>query len=429
MIISKKKLSAAAVVLLIVAVSLVQTTKAYSVDTTNATAKDKLPVFLSEVIGLDFTKYNVTNQGYSVSYPSNYGGLVKDEVISFTLESSSSKISVMGIFDNGFIYGIIFRPIDGSVIYSQQPSTNVLKESENIIQKYQTFAKNYGIDTSHLTPALSILNSVTDLTTSSIISGNTKLEISSLILSLPNSTINQTSFAWIYTANGVDVPNKCLRIDFDGNVIAFKDTWGLYSVGSFGVLSKDEATSVAWAAAKDYNLTMTDENNVSTIVKPDWSNMTSTIDLNMIPGQTYNNSLNNALNFASMGNTTRNPLTLYPLWQTIFYFSKHIGDAVGIQVGVWGDTKEIAYVSEYGFLGDTGESAAPTSQPSESPFQSTQAATSSSPASSQQPTPSVDTSNPLKNPKPFNIYLILGIVTAIIAAIALATVIIKKRGK
>ena len=58
--------------------------------------EDKLQNFLGEVLEIDLTKYNVTNTGSSSSYPSYYGGLVKEEGASFNLESDLSKVSVQG---------------------------------------------------------------------------------------------------------------------------------------------------------------------------------------------------------------------------------------------------------------------------------------------------------------------------------------------
>jgi hypothetical protein len=77
--------------------------------------------------------------------------------------------------------------------------------------------------------------------------------------------------------------------------------------------------------------------------------MTFEIALNIIPGQIYKRLPED--NFVDPGNVTRDPLALYPLWQMVFYFHDNIGDVVGVQVGVWGDSEEVAYISEYGYLG------------------------------------------------------------------------------
>jgi len=75
----------------------------------------------------------------------------------------------------------------------------------------------------------------------------------------------------------------------------------------------------------------------------------------MIAGQQFNNALNDALLAQGVGintgSTVREASTLYPFWSAIFYFSRPVDNVVGVQVGVWGDTGEVAYCYEYGHLG------------------------------------------------------------------------------
>jgi hypothetical protein len=100
---SKEKMSVAAIILLILAVPLIQTSRAATV---NSTARDKMPAFLSDVIGLDLTKYNITNENYAFNYPPYYGGTVKEEILNLDLVSDEGTISVMCMFLNGFNGGI-----------------------------------------------------------------------------------------------------------------------------------------------------------------------------------------------------------------------------------------------------------------------------------------------------------------------------------
>lgn len=151
---------------------LAQISRADVTSAANSTAKDKLAVFMSEVIGLDLTKYNITNEGYGVSYPSEFGGLVKREHVIFTLDSSDSKIEAGAVFDNGFIYWINFNPLSGSMIYTTQPSTDALVESRSMLQRYQAFAQKCGINASHITSALNLLSSVPDAPPANAYSGN-----------------------------------------------------------------------------------------------------------------------------------------------------------------------------------------------------------------------------------------------------------------
>jgi hypothetical protein len=164
---------------------------------------------------------------------------------------------------------------------------------------------------------------------------------------------NITRLIWIYSENGIDAPMKCLSLEItetETTKICFADTWGLYTVASTGA-SKSEVTNIAWVAAKNYNLTAVGIDNSTVTLCHGWSNRTETA-LSMVPGQIYNNSLNAAVKFATMGSAVREPLSLYPLWQYVFYFDASIDGAIGIQVGVWGDTKEVAYCSTFGYYGE-----------------------------------------------------------------------------
>jgi hypothetical protein len=373
--ISKEKMGAAAIVLLILAVPLIQTSWGATED---VTAKDMVPAFLSDVVGLDLTKYNMTDEKYTVSYPSFYGGVVKDEVISYDLKSDNSELSVMGIFDNGFIYGLIVRRISGSIMFSWQPSTNAVDESSDILQRYKTFAENYGFDTSHIISALTrlndatsasslnadlhLFNNITGFVPSVTYAGNVKLETT------------EKRIRWIYTDRDVDMIGKIVSISFGSNSLSFRDTWNLFSVGSFSVISREEALQIALDAANNHDLTLVGANDTAHVVeKPGWSNRTS-IALSMVPGEIYNTELNMRTQFRTGGNATRDPLMLYPLWKTVFYFSENVGHITGIQVGVWGDTKEIHYISAIGYLGafpgenpDTSSSTEPLSDAEPSP--------------------------------------------------------------
>jgi hypothetical protein len=246
---------------------------------------------------------------------------------------------------------------------------------------------------------LNTLNNITGFVPSVTVTDNVKQETT------------ETGIKWIYTENGVDMPNRCLAIGFGSNELNFADTWNLYTVGCFSVISEDEVAQIAFAAAKNYNLTLIGENDTLIPAKPDWTNMTSTIILNMVPGEIYNDEVNKANPYMSGGNATRDPLALYPLWETVFYFSKSIGNTVGIAVGVWGDTKEIAYITPYGYLGGSGATPTETSKPTEP-----------TPTPPETPT-ETESSNP-----PLTIYLISGI-TAIAITIAVAAIVLKKRSK
>jgi hypothetical protein len=387
---------------------------------TEITAKDKLPAFLSDVIGLDLTKYNTTEEGYGTSYPPEYGGVAKVEQFGLTLaDANGDTITVGSEFVNGFPTWIHVRALTGLLHYAIQPQKDALAESRNIFERYAVFAQKYNIDTANMSLALSLLskapsapstsgdysnfNKMSDFTPANITSGNMKIGIS------------QTGIGLCYTANDVDMPNKSVGMDFSYGTFVFSDTWSLFGIGSFSVVSKEEATSLMFEAAKKYCETLqigTSSGPVS--INPEWSSRMD-VGLNMIRGQQYNNSLNKLLlsngTGVSMGNTVRDPLALYPMWHAIFYFNHTISGVVGIQVTLWGDTKEIVYCDTYGYLGSSG-------QPSTDDTEQTQ-------------TPSPDNSGQASNNQAtfLSTELIACITFAAIVAIVTATVLLKKKHK
>jgi hypothetical protein len=77
-----------------------------------------------------------------------------------------------------------------------------------------------------------------------------------------------------------------------------------------------------------------------------------TFSLNFHAFDVINNELlaqGTGVNFSA----NRDALTLYPFWTAVFYFSYPIGNVYGVQVGAWGDTGEVAYCWEQGFLGSS----------------------------------------------------------------------------
>jgi hypothetical protein len=409
-----KKISARIIVLLILTGMLIPISKA---TTQNSTARELMPVFLSDVVGLDLTKYNITTEDYNVKYPSEYGGNVKDEYAYLDLASSEGTISVMGLFLNGFNGGIfVYQPTIGSMFFKHQPSTNALDESRNMLQRYKAFAQNYGLETSHIDQALAMMNNATGAS-----SASTNLNMFNKITGfVPSVTtvgnmkqeIKEGSITWIYSVRGIEIPNRCLKIDFGAGTLHFVDTWNLYTVGNFSVVSEDEVKQIAFNAADNYDLILVGENSTFVAEKPEWSNVTSMV-LNMVPGEIYNTELNKANPVVSGGNATRDPLALYPLWETVLYFNESIGGTSGIAVGVWGDTKEVAYITPYGHLG-VPEGALDTTTSTDSSSDSTQA----------------ENQSQTESGHPFaTLYLIGGIGATVVITIATVVAVLKKRRK
>ena len=253
---------AVALVIVIVVLLLTHPTPPFSIVhaetsvTSNATAKEKLPAFLTEVLQIDLTQYNITTQRYVARYPSQFGGAVKEDSETYVLESNGSVIHVTGIFDNGLIRWLDFSPINGSsVIFSNPPSTDALMEAKSIFQRYLTYCQEFNLDSSHISSVLAMLSSVppspansgqttnfngmTDFAIHNVTSGNMMLEVSEEYIRAS------------YVENGVVIRNKCVCMFISAHSFIFDDVWNFYYVGNFSFITQDEAQAIAFAAAKN----------------------------------------------------------------------------------------------------------------------------------------------------------------------------------
>ncbi len=411
----KAKLTCAfVVVVLVFSAVLVQSSQADQPEGVKAVEKEVL-AFVGDVMGIDVSQYNITNEGYALTYPSEFGGQVKNEGTTFNLESNSGSLSVSGIFYNGFIWWIHVNAMNGSIFWSKQPSNDALVETKNILERYQNFTEQYGINASQVTQALSLIrstpnappygsptnfNGISDFTPTNITEGNMKM------------SIGQSSIGWCYTLDGVDMPNKGMSITFNTNTFIFTDLWNLYSIGCLSVVNQEEAQALMFAAAKNYAATVQVGTTSGPInITPNWT--TVDIGLNMILGRQFSNELNNALSDSGVneGNATRDPLKLYPYWSATFYF-KPISNHQGVQVQMWGDTKEIAYITLYSVRPNSLVPSTPTPEP----------APTLTPISNPESTHS-ETAQPTSSPS--TIWIIAVLATTV--ALAAVTLIIKRK--
>jgi hypothetical protein len=338
----------------------------YEFLSSESAANAKLFDFLSNVVGLDLTKYSVVppsvvppgfeglsplefykklSEYVSTLPPSNFtlddpfGGLVEEESPSFDFKYNNSTFDAMSIFYNGHMNFLKIRSYDEEdYIYSEPQSTDTLGRAKVILQRYQTFfQRNYGKDASYLVPMLDILNSVDDLSPTEFIAGNVTFQVS--------KDGNQTHIKWIYTEDDVVMDWKRVDIDFRyGAFESFHDTWGLYSVSGLSEISSEEAFQIAFETAQNYEFRIVYENGTIEVVKvPDLSDAFYQEYFSMVPFRFSEDKFPSRIE--------RDPLMLYPFWQYYFYFNETILGNDGIQVGVWGDTSELVYCSGFGYYG------------------------------------------------------------------------------
>ncbi len=328
-----KKIYSAFVVLLIA--SLILLVQVPTVRSEESTAETKTLAYLSDVVGLDLSKYTVT--GGLVEFPAGHSNSVnnywKEENVDYQLNATNSQLTATFNFQNGIIEFCFITIQQGMPIYSQQPFTSSLEATKSYLQKYQDYAsKYYDVNTSYIQPMRDSLNNLAQLKPTVSVEGNTKLQV---------TISDNTQIQWVYTENGIEIPNKQVVLTLsDDTFYSFRDTWSLYSIGTTNTISKDEALELALTAANNYEISFVSEDNSVQKIKPDLTNSTYDSWLTMMP---------------------RDSPTLYPLWRFQIRFEKPLYDVVGLQIGLWGDTKEISYCESYGYLGTQ-----PTTQPTQS---------------------------------------------------------------
>jgi hypothetical protein len=323
------------------------------------TADEKALEFLSSVVGLNVTEYiwdvsklppgydaeswaehlaSLAESNATYTYPPELCGIVKQETSSFDFIADGNTISVMSIFYNGQIKTIKINNLGGEYVYSEQPAPDILSQARTILQRYQAYAAQvYGTNNSYLEPMQNILNNITQLSPMNITVGNINFQVS--------ESGDTTRIQWIYTENGVIMDRKRVELKFCNNdFLSFRDMWRVYSVGGFSVINSEEAYKIALAAAQNCELRIGYENGTTKIATlPDLSDAFYERYFNMLPYRNETSHLPSKID--------RDPLTLYPYWQFYFYFNETIAGNSGVQVGIWGDTKEIIYCSGFGFYG------------------------------------------------------------------------------
>jgi len=314
-------------------------------DSAELTADEKALEFLSSVVGLDLAKYTLTSptpppDRATYSYPPELCGLVKQETSSYDFEADGNKITTNGIFFNGQMGFFKIYTMSGAYIYAEPPATDLLNQAKTILQRYRAYATQvYDTDNSYLEPMQNMLNSISDLSPANITVGNVNFQVS--------ENENRTLIQWIYTENGVSMKYKRLELAFRNNAFeSIIDNWRIYSVGGLSVINSEEAYKLALDAAQNCEFRIVNDQVNEVVTLPDLSDAGYQMWFNMVPYRNETSDMPSKI--------ARDPLTLYPYWQFYFYFKEEIGGYSGIQVGIWGDTKEIIYCSGFGFYGTSG---------------------------------------------------------------------------
>lgn len=338
-------------------------------------------LLFSNVFDFDLSKYEVFLNGTSTHYDSTLGPNVKEENLRFTLVSDKSIISAVLTFMDGSL-GYCGVHIKGEPSYSQTPSQDLLKQSNNILHRYQNYtAQNSFFGTSYISAMESAIDTASELNSTFVPSDSAKLNVT--VIPQRSTNIETTTITYFYSENGLDAPTKSLALSYtDGVLTSIGDSWNLYTIGGINTISQDEALKIAWVAAQNFKLHFVSDNGSVFELNPDLTNVKTLV---------------------TFGFGARNYSVLYPSWSIQYYFEKPIYNDYGIQVCVWGDTKEVFNVHSLVMLG-TPDSSVPSTPSSLSASESSRA-----------PTPALINNS--------SITLVLVISTMIVLAIVLSVVV------
>ena len=317
------------------------------------TDTNKAYAFLRDVIQLDLAQYQpVVKQvgpvNWSVLGPSTMPPTTQVDIQLSPDIPHSNGVGISAgfhcsmFFSNGTPYTFSLSGKNNTMHYTNEQPSTALGISEEMLLRYQTYLAEYcGIDGSYLQPMITMLSRVAEPVSIVQVSGNIQMSIDyeSRTL-LTNAT--KTNIKWEYINNGITVDRQHVSLDFpNGTISHFMDTWNLFTVGSWDMISKQEAISMAFSEAQNFNLELVNSSGQTYEIKPELSNSAS----------------------ASMYMLPRNSTQLYPFWKIEIPFSKDYGNIVGIEVGIWADIKKIDSCHEFGYLGSPLPGNSPASTP------------------------------------------------------------------
>jgi hypothetical protein len=295
-----------------------------SANAAEVTNKQKGLSILSNVVGLNLTKYAVTAEDIQVGPQASYLDVVLQEKVAYELTSDSNKIKALYTFANGKLQMIQVLEREGSPSFVKSAAiSNDVELAKDFLSNYQRYTGN---------SLFGELNSMLD----GGFFGENFTKASGNIVLESTGNEGETSFKWYYSENGAVAPySKFVTLCFkNGFLSAFVDNWRLYNVGSTTVrLSEKEAVAIALETAKAHSWSLKLEDAALDAENFNESNVRWTSLI-------FDNSLD--------GGKARSEdlLELYPVWRVGVALDKWYGQMYGIQVDVWADTGEVRCVQE-----------------------------------------------------------------------------------
>jgi hypothetical protein len=278
-------------------------------------------VLFSDVVKLDTTKYNITKyvEQSKTGYFDDFGDLFKEEG-DYVLEGNGSRIEVMYIrVNNTFSYFSLYLN-EGTPIFTEQPSSNLIERTDAFLEDYQSYLGNVEFQQYR-----EILSTVSEVDETSITDGNIRLEVKHSYSNAEEYT--GTRFRWVNTFNGADYTSFSIKWRYNGEFAFSNDRYN--KIGSTALnISREEAIGIATERVQ---------------------NISWTVDCVEVGNVTI---LDDRTSVALL-TAPKEPIVLYPYWQVSLTFDKvYSGNVYGVTYSIWADTGEVFY----GFLNTFGGS-------------------------------------------------------------------------
>jgi hypothetical protein len=263
--------------------------------------------FLLDVAKLDMTRYSLSLKVGSIT---DLGGLPKEEGL-YSLQCNGSQIDVIYTIVNGTISYFNLQTLNGTALFVEQPSANLIERTEAFLQNYQKYSGDSAFQLFR-----NMLSTVDEVKDTTITLDNVRFEITKFSSS--------TRFRWVNTFNGADYSSFGISFKVNSTDFAFSDDRYKKNGGTEIKISKEQAISIARERAKNISWKV----NISDTSIIEVSNVTILDDHVGVELLTSN----------------REPLVMYPYWQVSLTFDKiYPGSVYGVSYSIWADTGEVFY--------------------------------------------------------------------------------------
>jgi hypothetical protein len=321
-----KKLAATLLVIIVLATSivLIAATSSAPEPTTSDTINPEPQLtgleakglqFIKDVLSIDTAKYNITvssmnNPTMSIATAEQIAQA--GSITQYKLNSSSSAFSISFQFNNNHLTWSNLYIYSGSIIYTQQPSSNLTEAAQNFLTAYQEFSGR------NVTDMLQTLQMISPANGSTASLGDLRLTATHVDL-LGTYFGDNYLFDWVNIYSGFDY--KYLSITFqDGHFGGFFDHYLRYPIGDTSVnITAQQALQIGLEASKTYSYDMGAGITVS-----NFSIASTEVILNP---QTEND-------------------ILYPCYTVYLHFNgTYPGSVHGLIVYIWAGSGEIDFIS------------------------------------------------------------------------------------